>query len=567
MTEAELQKALKEDFAFFMTVIWDCLNIEPHPIQIETARWIQNAGERRALFAMRNFGKTLLIAALICWYFKRNPNATVLVQAGTQLHATKIVGFVKKLIESSPYLAEMRPDGDDLWGQLRLVLSNRTYADKDPSLAAYGLASMVTGSHVDHIIADDLETPENSRTVEARDKIKEKIYEYEDVVNPGGTITVIGTFQSVEAVLVDVVKDMGYNGIRIPAQYPDPTEDDGSGVGCMWILAPWLRDALESGQAVPGDATYPERWPIEKLLEVKALSPSRYQLQRMLDPTLSDEGRFPLKLRDIIVHNVDPDVGPKRIVYANVKALQGMESPGIGNDRYYEHGFVSPEWESYTDKVMWVDPAGRGKDEVGYAVGYMLDGLIRVPAWGGLDGGYDGATLRKLAQIAERCKVNRIVVEPDYGDGMYTTHLARVVNEELGLGIGVEDAPKAAKRGSKEPWICDVLEPVLTSHRLVIDPLCLKDVESAYQLTHVTRDRGCLRHDDRIESLAGVCSLFTGHMFRDLDKMQLEQEQKRKEDELAAWDREAHGRTRRKDNYLSRTTVHRGKKRSSWRRL
>lgn len=546
MTEEQLQTALREDFAFFMTVIWDCLGIQPHPIQTKTAEWIQNAGSHRALFAMRNFGKTLLIASLICWYFKRNPNATVLVQSATQQHSTKIVGFVKQLIETSPFLAEMRPDIDTIWGRLRLDVGNRTVPEKDPSLAAYGIGSQVTGSHVDHIIADDVETPENSRTVEARDKIKDKINEYEDVVNPGGTITIIGTFQSVEAVLVDVVKDMGYHGIRIPAQYPDPAEDDGTGIGSMWILAPWLAEDLAEGRAKPGDPTYPERWPLERLLEVKAKSPSRYLLQRMLDPTLSDEGRYPLKLRDIVVYNVDSEIGPKRVMWASVKALEGFESPGLGNDRYYHHGFVSEEFAPYQDKVMWVDPAGRGADEVGYCVGYLLDGTIRVPRWGGLDGGYDQQTLKILAKIAEETGVNRILVEPDYGDGMYTTHLNGVVNDQLGLGIAVEDAPRAVKRGSKEPWICDVLEPVLTSHRLIIDPMCLKDTESAYQLTHVTRDRGCLRHDDRIESLAGVCSVFTSHMFKDLDKIQSQHALELREKEANQWEEEIHSGNRRK---------------------
>lgn len=561
MTQEELQQRLKDDFAFFMSVIWDCMGITPHPIQIETARWIQDAGERRALFAMRNFGKTLLIAALICWYFKRNPNATVLVQSATQQHSTKIVGFVKQLIETSPFLAEMRPDVEGIWGRLRLDVGNRTVPEKDPSLAAYGIGSQVTGSHVDHVIADDVETPENSRTVEARDKIKDKINEYEDVVNPGGTVTIIGTFQTVEAVLVDVVKHMGYHGIRIPAQYPDPAEDDGSGIGCMWILAPWLREDLEEGKAQPGEATYPERWPLDRLLEVKAKSPSRYQLQRLLDPTLSDENRYPLKLRDIIVHNVEPDLGPKRVMWASVRALEGFESPGLGNDRYYQHGFVSEEHAEYQDKVMWVDPAGRGADEVGYCVGYMLDGIIRVPAWGGLDGGYDNATLRKLADIAEKTKVNRILVEPDYGDGMYTTHLNRLVNEELALEIAVEDAPKAASRGSKEPWICDVLEPVLTSHRLIIDPMCLKDTESPYQLSHITRDRGCLRHDDRVEALAGVCSVFTSHMFRDLDKMAMEQAAKLRQAHADEWDREVHGGRRKRHGGLQTKPI---RSRSRW---
>lgn len=557
MAEKSVDDKMREDFALFMFMIWDCLGYEPHPVQTKTAKWLQEEGEyqasqdkeiRRALFAMRNFGKTLLIATLICWYFKRNPNATVLVQSATQQHSVKIVSFVKKLIETSPYLAEMRPKieqvgeirSQTLWGRLRLEVGNRTIADKDPSLAAYGAGSQITGSHVDHIICDDIETMENSRTVETREKIKEKIHEYEDVVNPKGTVDIIGTFQHTEAVLVDVVKTMGYSGIRIPSEYPDPLEEDDAELGAMWILAPWLIEDLERGTAQPGDATYPERWGLDKLMAIKEQSPSRYRLQRLLDPSMSDESRFPLKMRDLIIHTVDQEIGPRRVLWSNEVGLEGMPRVGIGNDKPYVHGYVGEEFAAYEQKVMWVDPAGVGEnaDEVGYCVAYILNGLIRVPAWGGLSGGYHESTLKKLADIADKHGVKTIWVEPDMGDGMFTHMLSGMVQDKLGLPIGVKNAEKAAKRGSKEPWICDTLEPILGSHRLILDPNVARNEESMYQLTHITRDRGCLRRDDRIDALAGACSLFQAQMFKDMDKAEDQRKLEIRKQDLKEWDRE-----------------------------
>jgi hypothetical protein len=67
----------------------------------------------------------------------------------------------------------------------------------------------------------------------------------------------------------------------------------------------------------------------------------------------------------------------------------------------------------------------------------------------------------------------------------------------------------------KELRIIDTIEPLLNQHRLVFSKsLLLKDVKEAlsdptkmqysllYQLTHLTKDRGCLRHDDRLDALA-----------------------------------------------------------------
>ena len=64
----------------------------------------------------------------------------------------------------------------------------------------------------------------------------------------------------------------------------------------------------------------------------------------------------------------------------------------------------------------------------------------------------------------------------------------------------------------KERRICDTLEPVIQSHRLVVNAaLIQKDFDSTqaysfehhqryqlfFQMTHITRDRGALAKDDR----------------------------------------------------------------------
>ena len=79
----------------------------------------------------------------------------------------------------------------------------------------------------------------------------------------------------------------------------------------------------------------------------------------------------------------------------------------------------------------------------------------------------------------------------------------------------------------KEVRIIDTLEPVLNQHRLVV-PLGLiqrdlRDVEREhtrpyslfYQLTHLTKDKGSLRHDDRLDALAGAVAYWVESMGRD----------------------------------------------------
>ena len=67
--------------------------------------------------------------------------------------------------------------------------------------------------------------------------------------------------------------------------------------------------------------------------------------------------------------------------------------------------------------------------------------------------------------------------------------------------------------GQKEVRIIDTLEPVISNHKMVVTPECIRNdfstvPESDYkyacffQLTRITSDRGALVHDDRLDALA-----------------------------------------------------------------
>jgi len=85
-------------------------------------------------------------------------------------------------------------------------------------------------------------------------------------------------------------------------------------------------------------------------------------------------------------------------------------------------------------------------------------------------------------------------------------------------------------KGQKEVRICDVLEPVLGSHRLIVsDSVIEQDYQTAcdadgnldskysgfYQLTRISHERGSLQHDDRLDALAIGVAFFTDSMEKD----------------------------------------------------
>jgi hypothetical protein len=182
----------------------------------------------------------------------------------------------------------------------------------------------------------------------------------------------------------------------------------------------------------------------------------------------------------------------------------------------------------YTGSVMSIDPSGRGKDETGYAVVKMLNGNLYVPEAGGLTGGYEETTLNSLVQIAKRNKVNKIVIESNFGDGMFNQLLSPILRRLYPCSI-----EEVRHSQQKEKRIIDTLEPLLGGHRLVIDP---KVIESDYktaqkhspeqqlhymlfhQMTRITTGRRSVRHDDRLDALSIACNYWVEQMAQDADQ-------------------------------------------------
>jgi hypothetical protein len=177
---------------------------------------------------------------------------------------------------------------------------------------------------------------------------------------------------------------------------------------------------------------------------------------------------------------------------------------------------------------MSIDPAGRGKDETGYAIVKMLNGFLYVPDCGGMQGGYSEDVLRTLAIKANKNNVNVIVIESNFGDGMFSEIFKPILSNIHPCTI--EEIRHSTQ---KEKRIIDTLEPVLNQHRLVIDPKVIRlDYDSAqgytqesqlkyqlfYQMSRLTKDRGAITHDDRLDALSIAVNYWTTQMAQDSDR-------------------------------------------------
>jgi hypothetical protein len=183
-----------------------------------------------------------------------------------------------------------------------------------------------------------------------------------------------------------------------------------------------------------------------------------------------------------------------------------------------------------------------------------LAGNLYLVACGGLMGGYSDQTLETLSKLAKKHQVNHVIVESNFGDGMYTKLLTPIMGKYHRCLI--EEVRHSTQ---KELRIIDTLEPVMSNHRLIVDQqLITNDFESAkdvkyslfYQLTRLTRDRGSLIHDDRLDALSMAVGYWVEHMAKDQDKAASAIKSKFLDKELKAFVSNALGSKSRKKTWM-----------------
>lgn len=534
---------LKADFRNFLWMIWKSgiIDGDPDPtaIQYDIAQFLQYGPRRLVIEAFRGVGKSWITAAYVLWLLYCDPQKKIMIVSASKNRADSFSTFLLLLINQIAMLRFLRPREEQRNSKIEFDVGPAT-PDQSPSVKSVGITGQLTGSRADEIVADDIEVPNNSDTEGKRMKLSELVKEFDAVLKPGGKVKFLGTPQTEQSVYNELA-NRGYV-IRIwPARYPTAEKRERYGAR----LAPMIGEALDANSALELQPTEPTRFDDEDLLE-RELSYGRsgFALQFQLDTTLSDADRYPLKLRDLIVLPLDPLKGPSDMAWASSPDLR-VEVPtvGLNGDFFYQPAFVSKEYNEYELSVMFVDPSGRGKDETSYAIIKMLHGRLFLMDYGAFLGGYEEPTLLAILAAAKRFKVNLILCEPNYGGGMFTQMLRALGQKHYTCQI--EDAEWANTQ--KELRIIDTLEPVMNQHRLVVDQaLILKDYNSVdgyptetaakyrlfFQMSRITKDRGALAHDDRIESVAGAVAYCVEYMNRDTDKAHADAREKEIDEEL-----------------------------------
>lgn len=529
-----------KDFRNFLFIVWKHLNLpDPTPVQYDMAEYIQTCPRRAIIEAFRGVGKSYITAAFVVHQLLLDPQKKFMVVSASKQRADDFSTFTQRLILELPICQHLIATSEQRWSKIAFDV-RPALASGSPSVKSVGITGQLTGSRADIIIADDIEVPNNSMTQMMREKLGEAVKEFDAVLKPDGKILYLGTPQC-EMSLYNTLTERGYQMRVWPARYPS-VEASEKAYGTR--LAPTLWDAMvESERPLDGLPVDPKRFDDNDLLE-RELSYGRsgFALQFMLDTSMSDTDRYPLKLSDLMVMSVDKDKAPEKLVYGVMREIKDLPNVGLSGDKYYAPEATVGEYVDYDGSVLVIDPSGRGQDETAYAVVKMLNGYLHVADCSGIAGGYSEQTLTKLATIAKDHKVNMVLIESNFGDGMFTELLKPILKKVY--PVSTEEVRHSKQ---KELRIIDTLEPVMNQHKLIIDPKVIqKDFDSVqhhppekaqrymltYQMTRITKTRGALAHDDRLDALAMGVAYWVEQMAADVDLEMKERKEQLLMDEL-----------------------------------
>ena len=535
-TKKDIESA-KEHFWAFVYIVWKSIALpDPTPIQNDIARYLQNPPSDRVIIqGFRGVAKSFLTCAYAVWRLWHDRDLKVLIISASSDRADANARFIKRIIQTIPFLADMKATKDQLDTQ-NLFDVGGAKADISPSVKSVGITGQITGTRGDLIISDDVEVPKNSGTQMQRDKLAEAVKEYDAILKPNGQIIYLGTPQN-EASLYNELQKRGYVTRIWSVMYPTSSKERQS-YGDK--LAPFIANKYDSDpQFYSGKPTDPLRFnEVEITKRLLSYGKAGFALQFLLNTNLSDYEKYPLKVSDLIVEDLDMKESSIKWSWASgtTQRLNDVPCVALSGDYYYSPFSRSPETSPYAGTVMAIDPSGRGADETTFAVIKYLAGNLFLMEVGGFQDGYTDYTLTQLANKAKFWGVNEIVVESNFGDGMFTKVMTPVFNKIHPCAI-----TEVRNTKQKELRIIDTLEPVLMQHRLIVNKSVIEDdyrvYESRqkyslfYQMTRICRDKNALAHDDRLDAVTMAIAYW-------VDRMDVSAEdtvEKLTEEELEMW--------------------------------
>ena len=161
----------------------------------EIIRTLESTQKRKLIVCPRGtFKSTICVVSYTIWTLLRDPNARILIDSEVFTNSSNFLREIKAHLES-PKLTYLFGEfkSDENWTNSSITIKQRQIIKKEPSVKCSGVMKNQTGQHYDVMIHDDMNSDKNSATQEGRQKVIDHYRLNTSILEPNGTIVVVGT--------------------------------------------------------------------------------------------------------------------------------------------------------------------------------------------------------------------------------------------------------------------------------------------------------------------------------------------------------------------------------------
>lgn len=162
---------------------------------LEVAHLLQAPTQRKLIVLPRgSFKSSLACEAYPIWLLINNPNLRILIDSEVYTNSKNFLRKIRALLEVDKVVKLFGNfKSSDNWNEGELTINQRTIPNKEASITCSGVGAIKVSQHYDVIIMDDLNSQNNSGTPEGRQKVIEHYQMSTSLLEPGGTMVVVGT--------------------------------------------------------------------------------------------------------------------------------------------------------------------------------------------------------------------------------------------------------------------------------------------------------------------------------------------------------------------------------------
>lgn len=154
------------------------------------------APSKRKLIVMPRgtFKSSVGSVAYAIWSLNRDPDIRIMLDSELYSNSKNLLREIKIHLEN-PKLTSIFGEykNKNIWNESEILINQRRKTYKEASITASGIGAEKTGQHYQLIILDDANSPNNSGTTEGREKVLNHYRYLTSILEPEGTLVVIGT--------------------------------------------------------------------------------------------------------------------------------------------------------------------------------------------------------------------------------------------------------------------------------------------------------------------------------------------------------------------------------------